>query len=402
MKDLEDDALTTSEPAKPGSDEARRSLPARSRSSGLAEADGRFREDLENAARFFEASLARSTRRAYAAAWARFVEYCTSRRREALPAGPETVAGYLSSVASEYASSTLRQHLAAIRYVHRRKFPGEVAPTKSALVENVLAGIVRSPDEAKKDAAAPGRSESERSEGDSGKNRRSRQVSDKAEPLRTRHLKTILEVLPGRGPAPPKDQKLSDYAGWLRGLRDRALLLAGYAGALRRSEISALHVEDLSFHSEGCLVYIGRSKTDQIGTGEEVAIAAGESAETCPVEALRRWLGAAEIDTGPVFRGVRRNGRTRPGALTGRSISTVVSDAAKAASITPGRLPGSSERRRFSGHSLRAGHITEATSRGASDHLVMQQSRHVDRKTFDGYVRPEKLLSNSSSRHLGL
>lgn len=370
-------------------------------SDKISDSDARFREDLENAARFFEESLAEATRRAYATAWARFSDYCASRGREALPTVPETIAGYLSHVASEYADSTLRQHLAAIRYVHRRRFPGKVAPTKSALVENVLAGIVRSSSRKSQTTWSPDAPSKANSKANEVNAKHSRAL-DKAEPLRTRHLKAILQVLPGRGPAPSQSEDPPGYATWLRGLRDRALLLTGFAGALRRSELSALQMKDLSFRPEGYLIYIGRSKTDQTGTGEEIAVAAGKNAETCPAEALRRWLHAAAIDAGPVFRGVRRNGEIYAGALTGRSISTAVKDAAEAASIVPSRLPGSSRRRRFSGHSLRAGHITEATSRGAPDHLVMQQSRHVDRKTFDGYVRPEKLLSTSSSRHLGL
>ncbi len=374
----------------------------------------RSSEDLEGAARFFRESLSEATRRAYANAWARFLEYCQSRGRPALPAAPETIAGYLSSVASEYADSTLRQHLAAIRHVHRRRFPEAVPPTKSALVENVLAGIVRtaastsSPPGAPPGTSSPAASEgsdAEIQQGDGRKRRRRRSV-DKAEPLRTRHLKRILQVLPGRGPAPPQEN-VSGYATWLRGLRDRALLLIGFAGALRRNELSAMHTEDLSFRLNGVLIYIGRiyigrSKTDQMAEGEEVAIAAGEHLETCPVEALKRWLEASGIHGGAVFRGVRRSGALRPGALTGRAISAVVKEAAAAAGIAPGRMPGSKQQRRFSGHSLRAGHITEATSRGAPDHVVMQQSRHKDRKTFDGYVRPERLLKSSSSRHLGL
>ena len=377
-------------------------LPARVNGAGLERAGERFQKDLDAAAQFFEESLAEATRRAYANAWARFLEYCSSRGRPALPAEPETIAGYLSHVAPKYADQTLRQHMAAVRHVHRRRFPEKVPPTKSALVENVLAGIVRS---GGRHVRGPGKDNKDSEDLNNAKQekpKRRPRGTDKAEPLRTRHLKKILQVLPGREAAPSRQRDPSGYARWLRGLRDRALLLAGFAGALRRSEIAALRLEDVGFRLEGCLIYIGRSKTDQEGAGEEVAIASGEHAATCPVEALRRWLSAAEIDAGPVFRGVRRSGYLRPGPLTGRSISSIVKKAAEAAALTPGRIPGSRKRRRFSGHSLRAGHITEATARGAGDHLVMQQSRHKDRKTFDGYVRPERLLEHSSSRHLGL
>ena len=379
-----------------------RNLPAAvsSNDAELERAGDRFQKDLDAAAQFFEESLAKSTRRAYANAWARFQEYCSSRGRRALPADPETIAGYLSHVAPEYADQTLRQHMAAVRHVHRRRFPEEVPPTKSALVENVLAGIVRS--EHRRPTGGADKNNKDPESGNNAKSKKRPRGADKAEPLRTRHLKKILQVLPGRGAAPSRQDSPSEYATWLRGLRDRALLLTGFAGALRRSEIAALRLEDVAFRLEGCLIYIGRSKTDQEGAGEEVAIASGEHAATCPTQALRRWLSASEIDAGPVFRGVRRSGYLRTGPLTGRSVSSVVKKAAEAAGITPGRIPGSKKRRRFSGHSLRAGHITEATARGADDHLVMQQSRHKDRKTFDGYVRPERLLEHSSSRHLGL
>ena len=381
---------------------AGRNLPSKAApdNADIERAGARFQKDLEAAAQFFEESLAESTRRAYANAWARFLEYCASRGRPALPAAPETIAGYLSHVAPKYADQTLRQHMAAVRHVHRRRFPEDVPPTKSALVENVLAGIVRS---AGRGPAGTDNQETEGLDGElRGQPKRRARGADKAEPLRTRHLRKILQVLPGREAAPSRQDSPSEYATWLRGLRDRALLLTGFAGALRRSEISMLRLEDVGFRLEGCLIYIGQSKTDQEGAGEEVAIASGEHAATCPVEALRRWLSAAEIDAGPVFRGVRRSGYLRTGPLTGRSVSSIVKKAAEAAALTPGRIPGSRKRRRFSGHSLRAGHITEATARGAGDHLVMQQSRHKDRKTFDGYVRPERLLEHSSSRHLGL
>src|SRR5690606_20413566 len=151
---------------------------------------------------------------------------------------------------------------------------------------------------------------------------------------------------------------------------DRALLLVGFAGAFRRSELAALTVDDLTFGADGVDVLIRRSKTDQEGQGQTVAIPHGLHLK--PVEALRDWLSAAAITAGPIFRAVSRSGRLAEEAITGHTVANVVKRYAKLAGL---EVSG------FSGHSLRAGFVTSAADRGAYLNRIMDVSRHVDPRT---------------------
>lgn len=139
---------------------------------------------------------------------------------------------------------------------------------------------------------------------------------------------------------------------------------------------------------------IPESKTDQEGEGQLVAIRRIEDSGYCPVGALDRWRSAASIEEGPVFRGVRQDGRLRPEAITPKTVANVVRGAAEAAG-----LPDTG---RITGHSLRAGHITQAAQSDVPDAIVQAQSRHKSDRAFREYVRPQKLLENTSSAHLGL
>ena len=162
----------------------------------------------------------------------------------------------------------------------------------------------------------------------------------------------------------------------LVGKRDRALLLLGFAGAFRRSELAALRVEDLTFGADGVDVLIRRSKTDQEGQGQVVAIPHGVHLK--PVESLQDWLQAAGIKAGPIFRAVSRGGKVGEAALTGHSVANVVKRYAAAAGLDVSS---------FSGHSLRAGFVTSAADRGADLNRIMDVSRHVDPRTVRTYIR---------------
>jgi Phage integrase family len=140
----------------------------------------------------------------------------------------------------------------------------------------------------------------------------------------------------------------------LLGLRDRALLLAGWAGAFRRSSLVSLDVDDLAFGADGVALTIRRDKTDQEGHGRVVAVPFGSAAEVCPVRSLRAWLDAAGVTEGAVFRSVDRHGRVSPARLSDRAVALVVKRAV--ASI-------GGEAASFAGHSLRAGFATAAASR---------------------------------------
>ena len=145
-----------------------------------------------------------------------------------------------------------------------------------------------------------------------------------------------------------------------RGARDRALILLGYAGALRRSELVGLDVGDLRETDGGLEVFIARSKTDQQGEGRTVGICRGSDPQTCPVRATRAWLEASGIEEGPVFRPLHKGGALRSGALSPHAVAKIIKALAKKTGLDP---------RNLSGHSLRAGHATEASRNGALGHM---------------------------------
>ena len=155
--------------------------------------------------------------------------------------------------------------------------------------------------------------------------------------------------------------------------RDRALLLLGFAGALRRSELVALNVEDLDFCIEGLRVTIRHSKTDQAGATQQIAIPFGSRPETCPVTAVKRWLDYRSIDTGAIFRRLDRDDR-----LDAAAVGAILKKRAEAAGLDP---------ERFSAHSLRSGLLTSAAMNGASIWKLMDQSRHKSVQTVRAYVR---------------
>jgi integrase len=173
--------------------------------------------------------------------------------------------------------------------------------------------------------------------------------------------------------------------GSLRSLRDRALLLVGFAAALRRSEIVALDVRDLDLgrDARGVTLLIRRSKTDQEQQGEAIAIPIAEEEALCPVQALYAWLEAAQISEGPVFRSFALpRGRTRSevvqkNRLTGQDVARILRRVLKAADIDGD----------FAGHSLRAGFITSAAVRGVSEASIQRVSRHRSTAVLRGYVR---------------
>lgn len=174
----------------------------------------------------------------------------------------------------------------------------------------------------------------------------------------------------------------------LKDLRDRALLLLGFAGAFRRSELVALNVEDLEADAAGLKIHIRHSKTDQEGAGATIAVVKGSIA--CPVSALRAWLEVAGITTGPVFRSVKKGGKLGD-RLMAHSVAEIVKIHAERVGLDP---------QIFSGHSLRAGFLTSAAKRGASIFKMMDVSRHRSVDTLRGYVRDAELFQDHAGAGL--
>jgi integrase len=291
-------------------------------------------EELEAALDYADRSQAPATARAYASDWRVFAAWCAVRELVPLPAAPETVAVFLADEARRSVKpSTLGRRLAAIRAGHAAV--QLETPTAADAVRRVMRGIRRT-------AAADGV-----------------RIVRKA-PATAERVKVMAMHCPPT----------------LTGLRDRALLLLGFAGAFRRSELAALDVADLEEHRDGLRVHVRRSKTDQEGEGATVAIVRGRDA--CPVAAVRTWLDAAGIREGAVFRPVTKMGRPRAARLTADSVGQLVKHYAGRAGLDAAT---------FGGHSLRAGFLTSAAERGKPLDRMMAVSRHKRVDTLLGYVR---------------
>jgi len=288
--------------------------------------------EIDAALSFAEQEKSAGTRRAYRADWRIFAAWCAERGLDPLPATPETVARFLSAQANEGAkASTIGRRAAAIGYAHKLAGHSE-PPTNAEMVKSVMRGIRRAIGAAPKQKA----------------------------PATADLVRAMLDACPDT----------------LQGKRDRALLALGFAGAFRRSELVALEVADLAEVPDGLRVTVRRSKTDQEGLGQEIAIPRGYRLR--PVEAVQAWLAAAAISSGPVFRPVLKGGRVQAEPLTAHSVAAIVKRYAELAGLDPAQ---------FAGHSLRAGFITSAADSGAALLRIADQSRHKSLDVLRGYVR---------------
>jgi site-specific recombinase XerD len=300
--------------------------------------------DLEHAAAYAKAEKAEATRRAYKSDFALFSCWCEAKHLSPLPASPEAVAAFLAGEAIRGSKvATISRRLAAIRYAH--KLVGYEPATNSEAVKATLRGIRRTA------RSAPAR---------------------KAPATADKVLAMVAEASTN-----PK------------GLRDRAILLLGFAGAFRRSELVALDVTDLEFCTGGVRVRIHRSKTDQEGLGAKIAVARGSIA--CPIDAVRAWIRTARITEGPLFRPVTRTGTISPRRLSGRAVAELVKAYARHAGLKAAD---------FSGHSLRSGFLTSAAANGASIFKMMDVSRHKSVDTLRGYVRDAEIFRDHAGSGL--
>jgi site-specific recombinase XerD len=300
--------------------------------------------DLTAAIDLAKAEKAVSTRRAYGTDFRLFKAWCEAKGVFPLPASPETVAAFLAAETGEGTKpSTLARRVAAIRYAH--KLAHLDTPTDSEAVKATLRGIRRTVGAAKVRKA----------------------------PAVAATVRAMVALAPEG----------------LKGVRDRALLLLGFAGAFRRSELVALDVADIAETETGLLVTIRRSKTDQDGEGITIAIARGDVA--CPAGALRGWLDAAGIEAGPIFRPINKAGRLSGERLTDRSVANIVKAYAERAGLDASL---------FSGHSLRSGFLTSAAAKGASIFKMMDVSRHKSVDTLRGYVRDAELFKDHAGAGL--
>ena len=301
----------------------------------------------DRASAFAHRSKAENTIRAYRSDWCHFEGWCKAHGQSALPATPETVAMYVTDLSTTHKTATITRRISAISQAHQ--IAGLETPTKSSQVRLVLAGI-----------------------------RRTKGTAQAAKtPVLVDDLRQMIARLPEN----------------LLGVRDRALLLIGFAGAFRRSELVALDVADVGVTRDGLVVTIRRSKTDQEGEGRKIGIPYGSNPDTCPVRSLQDWLQHCRFTEGPLFRPIDRFGKVASIRLSAAAVADIVKRYAAAAGLKASD---------FAGHSLRSGLATSAAMAGASERAIMNQTGHRSVNTLRRYIRDGSLFRENAVALVGL
>lgn len=291
-------------------------------------------------------SKADNTKKAYGSDWQLFVQWCGDHSLETLPASEETIVYYLTFLSQTSKASTIKRKMTAISQRHETaKYD---SPTKTPLVQGVWNGIQRT----------IGVKET-------GK-----------EALWLPDLRQLVQVLPPS----------------VIGKRDHALLVIGWAGAFRRSELVALDVEDIQFTQDGLIIQIEKSKTDQTGAGQEVALPYGSNPMTCPVRSLKEWLTEADLANGPVFRRIDRHGNIYD-RLTAQSVRLIVQKYCKIIGLSF---------EAFGAHSLRSGFCSSAAKAGKSEHQIMKQTRHKQSSSLQRYIKLGTMFEDNAASGIGL
>jgi len=325
----------------------------------------RLEETIRAAREYAEAARSPNTLKAYASDVRDFSTYCKVELggSSPLPAASETVALYITDMAREeplgrgLSTSTIQRRLASISAWHKRA--GHPSPTEDRLVRETMKGIRRQKGSRQKQAA----------------------------PLTVGVLKRLLGAIRERDPDTGRALPAA--------VRDRALLLLGFAGSFRREEISALEVSDLEFfEGRGLVVLVKRSKTDAAGEGEAVGIPYGNREETCPVAAVERWVSfSGRSGEEPLFCRIDRHGNLKSGGLSGDGINDLVKRRVERAGL---------DLSRYSGHSLRAGLPTSASEARVGMEAWMPHTRHKSVAVAMRYARRGTLFTNNPAAQVGL
>lgn len=295
------------------------------------------------ALKYLSHAKAENTIKAYKADWTDYIYWCKSMNVEPLPTAPHVLVEYISYLADYVKANTISRKLTAISEAH--KAAGLPSPTLSEDVRLTLQGIRKSKGTFQK-----------------GK-----------EPIEWQMLKKVPLA----------------FDTSLLGLRSRAILLFGFAGAFRRSELVALDCEDLSYHKEGIKVFLGHAKNDPDGAGQFKGINRNlDIPQICPVRALEAWLEAANIKAGPLFRPLKQ--RSLDTVKSSRLTDQVVAKTVKEFALRIGADP-----KRFAGHSLRRGFATSAAKAGAAERHIMKQTGHRSEKMVRRYIEESDVFSSN-------
>lgn len=305
--------------------------------------------ELEQArSQFQEAKLAALTVTGYAYDWAMFTAWCAAMGRRSLPATPETVAYYLTSLLVEGKKvTTARRRVCAI--VHHHRSQNCPSPASEDIYELLNAA-----------------------------QRLRRERPRQMRPLLVSQLRSISRLLREEGTK--------------RAMRDRALLVLGFASALRRSSIAALSMRDIEFASEGVVITLYYEKNDQQGKGRRIGLPGGRQRHTCPVRCLQDWLKLRGSGDGPLF--PRLDRRHAGGFMDGECVERILKRSVAKIGLDPCD--------RYGAHSLRAGFVTAAGEGGANELSIALQTGHRSLQTLRRYFRPHAVFRGNACAAAGL
>ena len=288
-----------------------------------------------------------STKAAYRQDLWDFEAWCDKHGFHSLPAHPNTVAEYLDARKNTLSPATLSRRVAGISQAH--KMAGLQSPCQHEEVRSTMKGICRMKTTAQ----------------------------DQKHAIETHVLR----------------QMVAEQPDTVAGIRNRALLLLGFAGAFRRSELVSLDCEDIQRTVDGMRVTLRHSKTDQEGSGTEKGIPFGRSALTCPVRTLEDWLNVSGIKEGAIFRAVTQTGKVSSTRMCDRSVALIIKQAAESVGLNPDD---------YSGHSLRSGLATSAAAAGKSERSIMNQTGHKSLTVLRRYIRQGSLFRDNAADGIGL
>ena len=293
-----------------------------------------------------KSSKSANTLRAYKSDFRDFSLFCIKHGLESMPSNPNIVSIYLTNLSkSEVKISTLRRRLVSIGVVHKLK--GHYLDTKHPIIIENLLGIKRA-----KGSIQRGK-----------------------KPILINHLQKIIEVIN------------NDISPEIKKLRDKSLILIGFSGGFRRSEITSLDYEDLEFVEEGLKILVRRSKTDQFGEGYLKGIPYFTSSYLCPVKSLKEWINVSQINTGPIYRKFNKGFSLSNLRLSDQSVALLIKNYLNLAGM---------DSKSYSGHSLRSGFATVTAESGADERSIMAMTGHKTTQMVRRYIREANIFKNNA------
>ena len=292
-----------------------------------------------------KSSKAINTLRAYKSDFKDFGSFCAKHGFNSMPSDPKIVSLYLTHLSSISKVSTLRRRLVSIGVVHKLK--GHYLDTKHPIIIENLMGIKRK--------------------------KGSMQIGKK--PILINHLKLIINAI---------DEKKMDE---IKKIRNRTLILVGFSGGFRRTELISIDHENIDFVEEGVKINLKRSKTDQFGEGLVKGLPYFNNKKYCPVTSLRNWIKLSKIKTGPIFRRFLKGSILSDQRLTDQSVVLIIKEYLKLAGI---------ENKNFAGHSLRSGFATVAAESGADERSIMAMTGHKTTQMVRRYIREANIFKNNA------